>query len=414
MVRKAFSLEGRTESGQSNGCTLAFGACFALFALVFIAIGSVYPWIAGRATYEWTEVPCTVLETGRDRSDSSYFFTVRYEYEFDGERHESGQFMAGTPFGRSLKQVQEFEARWPAGEESVCWVDPEDPTEAVLQQGSGSSWLFLIVPLIFLCVGVGIMIASRVSRRRRAEQAVEGILPSKDSRTLAHSSGIELEVPPHAAGLRFDAKYDTERPAVSAGARRRKAGFAVVLVFTLVWNGIIGFFLIGDVIRNQSIGLGLFAVPFVLVGLFLIGATVWTFLQLFNPRIDVLFRRIAVEPGDTLDFEWASHSSTSRLARLEIRLVGEEEAIYRRGTDTVTAREAFHDELVVETEDPTRFDFGKATCRVPADAMHTLQLKHGRVLWKLVVEGDARRWPDIKDEHPFLVLPHDSKEVTFR
>jgi hypothetical protein len=46
-------------------------------------------------------------------------------------------------------------------------------------------------------------------------------------------------------------------------------------------------------------------------------------------------------------------------------------------------------------------------CRfsVPEDAMHSFQSKHNAVQWKIVVNGEANRWPLYSRSFPVLVYP---------
>ena len=48
---------------------------------------------------------------------------------------------------------------------------------------------------------------------------------------------------------------------------------------------------------------------------------------------------------------------------------------------------------------------GESTIAVPRDTMHSFEAKHNKVVWELRVHADIRRWPDVREEFRFTVLP---------
>lgn len=110
------------------------------------------------AARSWVETPCTMerCEFIRDDDDGAHL-EVLYRYEVDGASYTSDRLDA--VIGR-MGDDDEFEERiqllYPAGSTTVCYIDPEDPSRAVLDRHHGADaprrmWL-LAFP--FTCVGL--------------------------------------------------------------------------------------------------------------------------------------------------------------------------------------------------------------------------------------------------------------------
>jgi hypothetical protein len=95
--------------------------------------------------------------------------------------------------------------------------------------------------------------------------------------------------------------------------------------------------------------------------------------------------------------------------KIAARLICEEEAIYRQGTDLRTERRAVHDETLLEAVDveatpgrPLNLLF---KLRTPPSAMHSFQANHNAVRWRLEVEAHPKSWAPFKRSYPILVHP---------
>ena len=155
------------------GVYLGFGPVLIAGAALGTHLTVLRPRQLGEATFEWPEVPCRILESSVRRksgSDShSKHFEVVYEYEVDGRSYQSDRAAFGL-HGSTSDQPYEFAQRFPAEAETVCYVDPDDPFDAVLVQGSvAPTWLAFFF-LAFAGAGV-LMIVEGVRQllKKRAE-----------------------------------------------------------------------------------------------------------------------------------------------------------------------------------------------------------------------------------------------------
>ena len=126
---------------QARGQHLAlllFGAFFLLgcglvYGLVWIPVRGILD------ARQWPAVPCIVLSSeveSHNTSDSTtYKVNIRYRYEFNGRPFENDRydFMIGWTSGRDGKQA--IVDRLSPGTRTVCYVNPADSTEAVLERG---------------------------------------------------------------------------------------------------------------------------------------------------------------------------------------------------------------------------------------------------------------------------------------
>lgn len=188
-------------------------------------------------------------------------------------------------------------------------------------------------------------------------------------------------------------------PDSSAGGR-----VAALAIFALLWNGLIAV-PIYQVVTNWSRGqpsyfLGLFMIPFLLVGILLVGLLVREILIATGVgRTDVEISAFPLRPGRSFEVVFSQHGNLS-VNSLQVKLICEERATYRVGTDTRTSTEKVFEEALFSREafEITRWSplIEKIPARIPPDAMHSFKSKNNQVVWKIWMEGDIARWPDFE------------------
>ena len=133
--------------------------CLTFFFLIFFLAGAAGSYFAlwrplSRlfASRSWTETQCDVLSsqvTEVSGSDgATYKVDVRYSWTAGGSTRVGSRydFMAGSSSGREGKQG--IVDRYPPGARVTCWVDPDDPNEAVLYRGLSPIYLIGLLPLV--------------------------------------------------------------------------------------------------------------------------------------------------------------------------------------------------------------------------------------------------------------------------
>ena len=153
------SISHRSRWKDSPGRMALFFSVFLVLGLLFLVPFFVLPAIKVVAARSWTPTDCEILASSvaRHAGDDgpTYSVEVRYRYEVDGVLYESEryEFMAGSSSGYESKQ-RAVDAL-PVGDTATCYVDPENPAEAVIHRGFTWVYLIALMPLIFIAVGGG-------------------------------------------------------------------------------------------------------------------------------------------------------------------------------------------------------------------------------------------------------------------
>ncbi len=177
--------------------------------------------------------------------------------------------------------------------------------------------------------------------------------------------------------------------------------------FALFWNGITWTFVVMMFATKEHMPIFplLFMIPFVLVGLALIGFVIHSLLALFNPSPHLRLNPGALPLGATAELEWTIIGAVERIAKFTLELRGQEVARYQRGTDTVTVTSVFEKITLFEGAAPNEIRTGRVQIAFPEFTMHTFDAPNNKIQWLIMVKGEVPRWPDINLEFPVTVLP---------
>lgn len=373
--------------GKSGKGRYGLTALFALFALV--GGGILYPLgirpvartVAARS---WTPTPCRVLQA-EVRSHSSddgttYSVYVLYQYELQGQTYKCDRysFFGGSSSGYEGKArvVEEYKT----AAHPLCYVNPADPFDAVLKRGFQAGLLVALIPLVFLLIGVGGLVGTLRPRRTTAPSNRAGFAqPAPTGRTLL---------------------------APKLSPKTKLAGMILVALF---WNGIVSLFVwnaISSLVHGRPQWfMMLFLLPFVAVGLGLIGGVIYLFLALFNPRPTLELSSGTVPLGGAAELRWSFTGRPSRIDELTVTLRGVEEAKYRQGTNTCTDRNTFYEMELYRTSYAEEIAAGYVGFVLPPDTMHSFEAQNNKILWSLDLHGSIRNWPDVKETFPITVAP---------
>ncbi len=104
----------------------------------------------------WDETPCTMVRCapGDGKSKPATELDVEYLYKVDGKEYRGTRVRIDSE-DMSVSKVQRLAADHPAGSEGLCFVDGDDPAQAVLEQSDLWLLLFMLLPLVFMLVGYG-------------------------------------------------------------------------------------------------------------------------------------------------------------------------------------------------------------------------------------------------------------------
>ncbi len=377
-----------------------------LFGSVFLSIGSIFLWISvlqpilkSYRSGEWPTVPATVVRSElEERSDSegtTYRILIEMRYVYEGKEYTGGSFNFNNVASSGRDSKMAVLRDYPVGKETICYVNPDRPEEAVLSRKiPGMTYLMGLFASVFVLIGGGVLLAA-VFANRKGSGRERGQLRKK---TGGHAWNTARRSPELRVG-----------EILLQPETGRLTKLIAVGLFGLFWNGFVWFALWEMTDGFSSFNIftffTLFMIPFVLVGIGFMVGTVHQILALFNPVYRLLLPDGYPRLGDELSVRWSGSGSVGRVDRLEFRLEGVERATYRRGTDTETDTSLFFRETLFDREHPGGARSGEFTATIPADLMCSLDLPNNEIRWQIRVHGKIRMWPDVDETYPLTVRP---------
>ncbi len=166
----------RIDPEKQSGCLLLFSLPFALAGLILFGVAASDLYQAMRAA-GFREVPARLLEVGLDvthgHDSTSYQATATYEYEVHGTMYQGtrvGLHSGGDNVGDYQRTIYaELSRCRNAGDPHPCYVDPKDPSNAVLDPKL--RWelvgFYCVGFIAFGGAGFGLFFFALYSKRRR-------------------------------------------------------------------------------------------------------------------------------------------------------------------------------------------------------------------------------------------------------
>jgi hypothetical protein len=279
----------------------------------------------------------------------------------------------------------------------VCFVNPDDPYEAVLVRGFRAELLFGLFPLIFIAAGiVGIIgvvkkpasFGGRQWLPKTPQGSMTDILRVSDSQT---------------------------GPVILKPKFSPKAKLIGSIIIAVIWNGAVSVFA-SAIIGQWRNGAGewgptILLAFFAIVGLLLIGLFVYCLLATFNPRPTLILNSSQIPTGSTAHLDWHIAGSVDRLKTLSILLRAKEEARYRAGKSQYTDTNIFFRKEIYTASSPDITETGQADFDIPADAMHSFEAANNKILWEIAVKGSIDNWPDIREEFKITIVPAQAQQI---
>ena len=349
---------------------ILFGAVFSLFGLIALMPMLIIPLQKTSSAKTWTTVPATVVSskvkshTGDDSTTYSPYIAYRYEVGSEEYLGDQYTFMGGSSSGYEGKA--EIVRQYPKGHTFNIYVNPDDPAESVIKRDASKNLLFGLIPLIFVFVGIAVIIAGLRAKKARLDpgQARERVVTLKGSTPVGKAIGFTL--------------------------------------FALFWNGVV-FFLF------KSEAPLLFRILFGGVGIILIAATIHATLAIFNPRPVVEITPGDIRPGTSVALRWRINGRSDRIGKLTLSLqclrVTTETSGHGKNRSTRTIKTPIFDNELLTTDRQNEITQGTLQFLIPEEKSCSIPGNDGGIQWQLVFHGDISRWPDLKQELPFIVYP---------
>jgi len=149
----------------------------AAMGLVLAAVGGFFCWYLYAAwkkaddMQRWTPTPAKILSSEvreylfNHLSRMEYQAEVRYEYTYQGTRHIGERIRAWPVRSSKQDEVNEWIVPYPAGTEVTAYVNPANPTLAVLKRNSKAALYSIWFPLLFVVGGLGMAITAFLPKK---------------------------------------------------------------------------------------------------------------------------------------------------------------------------------------------------------------------------------------------------------
>ena len=156
-----------------------------ILGLVVAVFGGGFAWLMWRSferasgQRDWEEGSCQILQSEvierkiGENVSTEYSYGLLFGYEVDGEGMSSDQYsLRGNSWSHSRVPATELIERFPAGTKQICYVNPDNPAQAVLKRDSKGPGYSLWFPLLLMVGGLGVVSGGcRNLRRARRQQA---------------------------------------------------------------------------------------------------------------------------------------------------------------------------------------------------------------------------------------------------
>lgn len=147
------------------------GACLAGAGLFFcVALANGYT--RAKALRSWVELPALVvassIETQRVPGavqENRYRAHVRYRYRHEDREWVSDGVSTKDKWSRDRSKAERVVARYGLGSRVACFVNPDNPSEAILERSTLAPGYTLWFPGLFVLGGAGMLWAAGRGRR---------------------------------------------------------------------------------------------------------------------------------------------------------------------------------------------------------------------------------------------------------
>ncbi len=372
----------RKNFSSSKAAVILFSVFLLIGLLVFYFLG-IRPAMKVLDAKSWTPAQCRIISSSVAAHDSdnghTYSVDILYSYVIGGKEYKSDRynFMGGSSSGYDGKKkvVDAF----PAGSTATCYANPADPSDSVLNRGFTWEFLFCLIPLAFILVGAGGLIYN--IRKRSEPQMNSG---EYDRGGFSDYTAGDVVLKP------------VSGPFLSFLGSILIAGF---------WNGLVSIFVYQDVLSwmkgRPDWFLTIFLVPFVLVGLVMLGMVALCFIGLFNPRPRLSVSTTSPHPGGKLKVQWEINARSSELFRnMSISLK------CMRGGNGSGGN--IIDELgIIDTSDSFRIACGSREIDIPENAATSADSSRdgNEIRWLISFKGALARRPRISLDYRIRVVP---------
>lgn len=415
--------------GKLFGCFvalfgIAFSSIFFGVGCLFLYFIAIQPHLEFREVQNWQATACTITHSQIDQRNGGQA-EIAYEYVIDGQTYTNDRIQITSMTTNNRDAAEKLAARYPVNSQQTCYYNPENPQQSILDRTTVPNLWWGLFPVPFILVGlVGYFVVFFKLRKWRQvspiEEKLNQIQRASSQSTAGKASGsFQPLIAARTSTLSEwgDSDYDEEDLLEEPGPVSLQPESSPLLNglgllgMGAFWNGVVSVFVIqriDDWMQFEFDGFAdLFLVPFIVIGIGILLASLYYLLAAMNPRPTLTLSRQLIPLGGSATVQWLFENGIGSTRKLCVRLEGTESATYRRGTNTATDTETFYRQLVYETDAAYEIQAGQVEISIPADTMHSFDGGNNKIIWSLQLHGDVPFWPDIHLNFPIRVVPHE-------
>ncbi len=374
-----------------------FGAVL-LFLFGISAIFLKSFWMVYKAQ-DWVPVTCVIQSAEVERveasdSDSSDTFKIKvsYAYHYNGNDYQSTRygFLGGSSSGSSGKQ-ETVDKLNQAGT-VICFVNPDDPSEAVIERGLTWEFAFVLIPFVFILIfgSVFYLALGCPGSPRKRSGKLDSIQKRIESITAAYNGSVVVS----------ESELDDTVLKPVETLVKRKYKFVGYFVFGIFWTTILTI-----IICAEGNGIPIELWLFIAVAVFIFGKAFYELLASWNPELKVKMAPVAVRCGNTLRLEWRLEDRKYRVKMLTVSLIRSKLVEGKDRDDKPHWQEAQR-LMLFERSSAWDIQNGYATVTIPDNLMPSDVVN---CRWEIQFHGSVPYFPDINDCFPIRILGKQSR-----
>lgn len=397
---------GRGAKGCGGCFFVVFFVLWNMFALGFLGMFAKKYLRVQEAKSSWPQATAYILESKVltvSGDSNTYRPEMTFTYEFQGGVYQATGYDLWKISTSSRAEQERASASFLVGGRYPCYVNPENPQEAVLSldwpEGAG---MMIWIPSLFLFIGIAIPLGIWIANRRQGSPKV--VPGTGDTEHLMAMLPVIPRIKTRPGTLLTHSLDSRLGPL---------AGVLGIGFIAIVWNGITMPILIlkwGELKTGELVILGIFGS----IGLLLLFALIHSILRWLlvpHPHLEISAEPAA--PGERIRIllsQRGAHRVTS--GHLKVRCV--ERTIYRVGTNTQTSEKVLFTE---ELWDTAEMDTSlvplevQREYQIPENRMHSFHSGNNTIEWQFEFKLEIAGKPDVKEEFVFRVLPDAVRRV---
>jgi hypothetical protein len=339
-----------------------------------------------RSAQSWIAIPCTIVHSSvqshSSNDSTTYSVEVLFRYTFNKKQYESSRYSLTHESSSGYDAKQQIVDQLNKHHKQTCYVNPLDPADAVLDRHSAMLLIILaIMGGVFILIGGGAMAIGLRSVRNKHHDDADGLLP------LAQRGPVTLH---------------PESP--------RQAELIAVWCMALFWNGIVSVFVVTDVDgwtnHRGDIGLTVFLIPFVLIGIGFIIAAIYKIGSLFQPGVHLTLNHSPLCAGELAELRWQITGNVSKIRNLQIRNATFDVAILPSNSDSTRVQllkkqSPDWSEDLLNSDRQTEIQSGRRTLTISDP---TARKDSSKRTWAIEVIYDLGKSKPMKEVFPMHVV----------